>query len=68
LIECCCANGEKRSFYRKGRAHADYQNDHLFVSRKLAVSLKVPAEVLDWEIGGISDHAPVIGVVATTSF
>jgi exonuclease III len=60
LVECCCSNGEKRSFYRRGRAHPDYQNDHLFVSRRLAESRR-SCTVLDWSVGGLSDHAPVVG-------
>jgi exonuclease III len=67
LVECCCANGEKRSFYRRGRAHPDYQNDHLFVSRRLA-SARSSCEVLDWDEDGLSDHAPVVGDFATASF
>jgi exonuclease III len=66
LIESCCASGEKRSFYRNGRPHADYQNDHLFVSRRLTQAQDT-CEVLDWEVGGLSDHAPVVGVFATAS-
>jgi exonuclease III len=67
LIECCCANGEKRSLYRKGPVHADYQNDHLFVSRMLSGSLRGDAAVLDWEVGGLSDHAPVVGIFTAAS-
>jgi hypothetical protein len=66
LVECCCANGEKRSFFRRGPAHPDYQNDHLFVSRLLA-ELRGPCTVLDWDVGGLSDHAPVVGVFAVAA-
>jgi exonuclease III len=66
LVECCCASGEKRSIYRKGRPHADYQNDHLLVSRGLAQSI-CTCNVLDWTVGGLSDHAPVVGVFAAAS-
>jgi exonuclease III len=63
LVECCCADGEKRSLYRRGRAHADYQLDHLFISRRLAAS-RGSCTVRDWLVGGLSDHAPVVGVFA----
>jgi exonuclease III len=66
LIECCCATGERRSLYRNGPTHADYQLDHLFVSRRLAHS-RHTSNVLDWAVGGISDHAPVVGVFAAAS-
>jgi exonuclease III len=66
LIECCCTEGESRSLYRKGPAHADYQLDHLFVSRGLADS-RDTCNVLDWAVGGLSDHAPVVGVFAGVS-
>jgi hypothetical protein len=66
LVECCCANGEKRSFFRRGPAHPDYQNDHLFVSRLLA-ELRGPCTVLDWDVGGLSDHKPVVGVFAVAA-
>jgi endonuclease/exonuclease/phosphatase family metal-dependent hydrolase len=66
LVECCCADGEKRSLYRRGRAHADYQLDHLFVSRRLAES-RGACTVRDWSVGGLSDHAPVVGVFAVAA-
>jgi exonuclease III len=67
LVECCCANGgERRSLYRKGPVHADYQLDHLFVSRRLAHS-RDTCNVLDWAVGGLSDHAPVVSVFAADS-
>jgi endonuclease/exonuclease/phosphatase family metal-dependent hydrolase len=66
LVECCCAEGEKRSLYRRGRAHADYQLDHLFVSRGLAESRRY-CTVRDWSVGGLSDHAPVVGVFSVAS-
>jgi hypothetical protein len=65
LSECCCAAGEKRSFYRHPTQGA-YQDDHLFVSSTLAKSLGA-CEVLDWEVGGLSDHAPVVGIFAAAS-
>jgi endonuclease/exonuclease/phosphatase family metal-dependent hydrolase len=66
LVECCCADGEKRSLYRRGRAHPHYQLDHLFVSRRLANSRGACA-VRDWSVGGLSDHAPVVGVFAVAA-
>lgn len=66
LVECCCADGEKRSLYRGGRAHPHYQLDHLFVSRGLADS-RGACTVRDWSVGSLSDHAPVVGVFAVAS-
>jgi exonuclease III len=65
LVDCCrrFSTSEKRSLYRNGRAHPDYQLDHLFASREFARSLN-SCEVLDWQLGGLSDHAPVLGVFA----
>jgi endonuclease/exonuclease/phosphatase family metal-dependent hydrolase len=66
LIECCCTAGEKRSLYRKGPRHPDYQLDHLFVSRTLAGS-RGSCKVLDWELDGLSDHAPVVADFSAAS-
>jgi hypothetical protein len=52
---------EKRSLYRRGPAHPDYQLDHLLASRAFVDSVSLDeCDIVDWVVGGLSDHAPLV--------
>lgn len=56
--ECCCTDGEQRTFLRRGTEA--YQLDHVFCDNRTHSWLRSVSVVPEARVEGISDHLPVV--------